>query len=66
MILLVGDSCAVNKSADDSLATNYELLSPTAHCSAHEASGSIKRLASSKTMSVEEVVTFASGIYPIL
>ena len=65
-MILVGDSCAVNKSADDSLATNYELLSPTAHCPAHEASGSIKRLASSKTMSVEEVVTFASGIHPIL
>ena len=63
---LVGDGCAESKYAGDSLATNHGLLSPTTSCSAHAASGSIKRMASSKTMCVEEVVIFASKIRPIL
>ena len=64
---LVGDGCAVNKYAGDSLATSHGFLSPTTRCSAHAASGSLKRMASSKIiMCVEEVVTFASGIRPIL
>ena len=65
-VTLVGDGCAVNKSACDSLATNYGLLSPTTSCSAHAVSGSIKKMASSKTICVGEVVLFASGICPIL
>ena len=32
----------------------------------YAASGSINRMASSKTMCVEEVVTFTSGIHPFL
>ena len=62
-VALVCDGCAVNKSTGNSLAANYGLLSPTTHCSAHAASGSIKRIASSKTMRVEEVVTFASAFF---
>ena len=65
-VALVGDGFGVNKSTDDSLATNYGLLSPTTGCSEHTAIGSIKRMASSKTMCAEEVVIFASGIHPIL
>ena len=63
---LVGDGYAINKSTGDGLAAIYGLLSPTICCSAHAASGSIKRMAYSKTMQVEEVVTFTSGICPIL
>ena len=40
---LVGDSCAVNKSAGDSLATSYGLLSPRTRYSGHAAIGSIKK-----------------------
>ena len=65
-VALAGNGCAVNKSAGDSLAANYGLLSPATRCSAHAASGSIKRMASSKTICVEEVNTFASGTRPIL
>ena len=64
-VALVGDGSAVNKSVGDSLDANYGLLSPTARCSAHAASGPVKMIASFKTMCVEEVVTFASGIHPI-
>ena len=56
---VIGCGCVVKKSESDSLATNYKLLSPTTRCSTHGASGSIKRMASTKTMSVEEVTTFA-------
>ena len=63
---LVGDGCAVNKYAGDSLAISHGFLSPTTRCSAYAASGPLKRMASSKIMCVEEVVTFASGIRPIL
>lgn len=58
-VALVGCGCVVKKSESDSLATNYKLLSPTTRCSTHGASGSIKRMASTKTISVEEVTTFA-------
>ena len=56
--LPAGDGCAVNKSEG-------ELLSPRTGCFAYTASCLIKRMASSKTICVEKVVTFASGIRPI-
>ena len=34
-VALIGDLCAVNKSAGDSLAANYGFHSPTTRCSAH-------------------------------
>ena len=40
---LVGYGCAVNKSAGDSPATNYEFLSLITRCSVHAASGKVKR-----------------------
>ena len=61
-VALVSDCYAVDKSAGDSLATNYKLFFPTT-CAAHVDSGSIK-LSLPKTMCVKEVVTFASGIRP--
>ena len=65
-VALVGDGCSVNKKAGEILTSHIGLLSPTTRCSAHAASGTIRRITASKTMSVPEVVTFASGINPIL
>lgn len=65
-VALVADGCSVNTKAGKDLFNRYGLISPTTRCSGHAASGSIKRLASSKTMCVEEVVTFADGLRPVL
>ena len=65
-VALVGDGCSVNTKAGEILTTQIGLVSPTTRCSAHAASGSIRRLTTSKTMSVPEVVTFANGLKPIL
>ena len=62
----VGDGCSVNKKAGEILTSYIGLLSPTTRCSAHAANGSIRRTTTSKTMSVPEVVTFASGIKQVL
>ena len=63
---MVGDGCSVNKKAGEILTSHIGLLSPTTQCSAHATSGTIHWITTSKTMSVPEVVTFASGIKPIL
>ena len=65
-VALVGDGCSVNKKAGEILTSHIGLLLLTTRCSAHAASGTIRRITTSKTMSVPEVVTFASGIKPIL
>ena len=65
-VALVADGCSVNKTAGEVLVARYGLLSPSTRCSAHAASGSIKLISSSKTMCVDEVVTFADGIRPVL
>ena len=65
-VALVADGCSTNVTAGEFLVEHYGLMSPTTRCSAHAASGSIKRISSSKTMCVEEVVTFATGIRPVL
>ena len=64
-VALVGDGCAVNKAAVDKLTEKLGLLSPGARCSGHAADGSIKRLTSSKTMSVAKVVTYSQGLRPM-
>ena len=63
---LVGDGASINPKAGKILTENYGLLSPTTRCSGHAASGSIKRMATSKTMQVDAVVTFATGLKPVL
>ena len=65
-VALVGDGCSVNKKAGEILTSHIGLLSPTTQCSAQAANGTIRRITTSKTMSVPEVVTFTSGIKPIL
>ena len=65
-VALVGDGCSVNKKAGEQLTTEIGLLSPTTRCSGHAATGSIKRMPSSETMSVPEVVIFAGVLRPIL
>ena len=62
----VADGCSCNKKAGEILVKDYGMMYPTTRCSTHAGSGSIKRLASSKTMCVDEVVTFANGIRPVL
>ena len=63
---LVADGCGVNPKAGEKFVNDFGLLSPTTRCSGHAASGSLRRLTSSKTMCVDEVVTFANGLRPIL
>ena len=65
-LAVVGDGCSVNKKVGEKLTTEIGLISPTTRCSGHAATGSIKRMASSETISVPEVVTFAGGLMPIL
>ena len=61
-LALVGDGCSINRKAGEVLSEQIGLLSPTTRCSAHSASGSIKWMSSSQTMSVP----FAEGLQPIL
>ena len=65
-VALVADGCRTNITAGEYLVTHYGMMAPTTRCSAHAASGSIKRMSSSKTMCVDEVVTFATGLRPVL
>ena len=65
-VALVADGCGVNPKAGEKLVADFGLLSPTTRCSGHAASGSIRRLSTSKTMCVDEVVTFAAGLKPVL
>ena len=62
----VGDGCRVNQKAGQDLTNNIGLITPTTRCSGHAASGAMKRLTNSKTMAVDEVVTFTEGLGPIL
>ena len=65
-VALVGDGCAVNPAATEILSKVFGLLSPGTICSGHSAVGSIRRMTTSKTMQVEELVTFVEGIHPVL
>ena len=53
----IGDGVAVNNKAARVLRELYGFMSPDFRCAAHTASGSIKRLTTSKTMNVGEVTT---------
>ena len=63
---ITADECATNTAAVNKLTEQIGLVSPGDRCSSHAAHGSMKRLASSKTMCVEEVVEFVTLIRPIL
>ena len=52
-----GDGVATNSKAARVLRDLYGIFTPEFRCSAHAASGSIKRLATSKTMNVPDVTT---------
>ena len=51
-VALVGDGCSVNSKAGETLLHWFGLIAPTTRCSGHAASGSIRRLTTSKTMQV--------------
>ena len=51
----IGDGVAVNVKAARVLRDIYGFMSPDFRCSAHSASGTVKRLTTSKTMNVPEV-----------
>ena len=59
-VALIGDGCSVNKLAGKKLGEQIGLVSPNTRCTSHAATGSIRRLSTSKTMCVDEVVTFAA------
>lgn len=65
-VCITADGCRTNAAAVDLLVEKVGILSPRARCSAHAAHGSMRRMASSKTMSVQEVVEYATNIRPVL
>ena len=64
--MLTVDGCGTNKAAADLLGKQVGLLTPTTRCSSHAAHGSIRRLSSSKTMCVQEVVDYTTHLKPVL
>ena len=65
-VCVTADGCSTNSAATDLLVSKIGLLSPGTRCSGHAAHGSMRRLASSKTMCVTEVVEYATNIRPVL
>ena len=65
-VSIAANGCATNTAAIELLVDKIGLLSPGTRCSAYAAHGSARRLASSKTMSVQEVVEYALNLRPVL
>ena len=65
-VCIAADSCSTNAADVELLVNKVGLLSPKTRCSAHAAHGSVRRLATSKTMSVQEVVEYATNLRPVL
>ena len=65
-VCIAADGCSTNSAAIELLVDKIGLLSPGTRCSAHAAHGSARRLATSKTMSVQEVVEYAVNLRPVL
>ena len=57
-VLLTADGCKTNTKAGKDMVKMYGLVCPSVRCSVHAADGSLKRMANSKTRSVEPVVEF--------
>ena len=66
MACLRNSRCSTNSSAINLLVDSIGILSPDARCSAHACHGSVRWLATSKTMCVQEVVDYATQIRPVL
>ena len=64
-VCVTADGCSTNSSAINLLVDSISILSPDARCSAHACHGSERRLATSKTMCVQEVVDYATQIRPV-
>ena len=62
----IGDGVGVNIKAAGVLRDLFGFISPDFWCSAHAASGSIKRLATSKTMNVLEVTTLCECLKMVI
>ena len=65
-VCIAADSCATNSAAVEVLVDKIGLLSPGTRCLAHAAHGSARCLATSKTISVQEVVGYATNLRPVL
>ena len=65
-VCIAADGCATNSAAVEVLVNKIGLLSPGTRCSAHAAHGSARRLTTSKTMSTQEVVEYATNLRPAL
>ena len=65
-VCIAADGCSTNVASVEFLVDKIGLLSPNTRCSAHAAHGSARRLATSKTMSVQEVVEYAINLRPVL
>ena len=65
-VCIAADGCATNSAAVEVLMDKIGLLSPGTRCSAHAAHGFARRLATSKTMSVQEVVEYTTNLRPVL
>ena len=65
-VCIAADDCATNSAAVVVLVNKIGILSPGTRCSAHAAHGSERRLAISETMSVQEVVEYATNLRSVL
>lgn len=65
-VCIAADGCSTNVASVEFLVDKIGLLSPNTRCSAHAAHGSARRLATSKTMSVQEVVEYTINLRPVL
>ena len=64
-VVINADGCSTNISAGDKLSKLFGLLTPTIQCVTHT-DGSLKRLANSKIMSVQEVTDFAQNFRKVM
>ena len=58
-VRIAADGCATNSAAVEVLVDKIGLILPGTRCSDHAAHGSTRRFATSKTISVQEVVGYA-------
>ena len=65
-VCIAADGCTSNSAAVEVLVDKIGLLPPGTRCSAHATHGSSRRLATSKTTSVQEVVKYATNLRPVL
>ena len=65
-VAVTADGCSTNMAAGDKLLAMLGIPTPTMRCGSHAADGSLKRMANSKTMNVQEVSDFLPAFRKIM